>query len=331
VSSQSGASRSYVFLSYASADRDTAFQIAERLEARGIVVWLDRKSIAGGTSWTGEIVEGIKGCAALLVLISASALASPNVQQELQLAWEHRRPLVPLRLDLSPLPSTIEYVLAGRQWIDVLDLPEERWLAEALRALQGLNVGPLSTVPAAGSTPPSAAQTSPPPEAAPARHNLPVEVTSFVGRERELAEIRGLLASTHLLTLTGTGGCGKTRLALRLGESVLDDFADGVWLVELAPLSDPSLIPHFVATAVGWAFFVLAWSPKIRMISRERERCIPRACHSCARPATAGTCRTSSKALPLWPPGKPRPSSHWYSLGRPRSRGTLWALPFRPR
>jgi predicted ATPase len=246
-----GERRPYVFVSYASADRDKALQIAERLEARGIVVWLDRKSIAGGTSWTGEIVEGIKGCAALLVLISASALASPNVQQELQLAWEHRRPLVPLRLDLSPLPSTIEYVLAGRQWIDVLDLPEERWLAEALRALQGLNVGPLSTVPAAGSTPPSAAQTSPPPEAAPARHNLPVEVTSFVGRERELAEVRGLLATTHLLTLTGTGGCGKTRLALKLGESVVDDFADGVWLVELAPLSDPVLIPHFVATAVG--------------------------------------------------------------------------------
>jgi predicted ATPase len=246
-----GERRPYVFLSYASADRDKALQIAERLEARGIVVWLDRKSIAGGSSWTGEIVEGIKGCAALLVLASSSSLASPNVQQELQLAWEHRRPLVPLRLDLSPLPSTIEYVLAGRQWIDVLDLPEERWLAEALRALQGLNVGPLSTVPAAGSTPPSAVQTSPPPEAAPARHNLPVEVTSFVGRERELAEVRGLLATTHLLTLTGTGGCGKTRLAVKLGETVLDDFADGVWLVELAPLSDPSLIPHFVATAVG--------------------------------------------------------------------------------
>jgi predicted ATPase len=246
-----GERRPYVFVSYASADRDKAFQIAERLEARGIVVWLDRKSIAGGTSWTGEIVEGIKACAALLVLVSSSALASPNVQQELQLAWEHRRPLVPLRLDLSPLPSTIEYVLAGRQWIDVLDLPEERWLAEALRALQGLNVGPVAPGSVASTTLPSASQTSTPPEAAPARHNLPVEVTSFVGRERELAEIRGLLATTHLLTLTGTGGCGKTRLAVKLGETVLDGFADGVWLVELAPLSDPGLIPHFVATAVG--------------------------------------------------------------------------------
>jgi non-specific serine/threonine protein kinase len=83
------------------------------------------------------------------------------------------------------------------------------------------------------------------------RHNLPVEITSFVGRERELAEIRQILGQTHLLTLTGTGGCGKTRLALKLGETVLENYPDGVWLVELAPLADPALIPQTVAAAVG--------------------------------------------------------------------------------
>ncbi len=245
------AAGTYVFLSYASADRERALRIADLLEAHGTSVWIDRKSIAGGTSWGGEIVRGIRGCSFFLVVCSPAAMTSPNVLQEIQVAFESRHPILPLLLQPVQMPESVVYALAGRQWIEVLDRPEERWLTEALRALREPSVPPASTGSGASSTPLSAAQPSTPPEAAPARHNLPVEVTSFVGRERELAEIRGLLASTHLLTLTGTGGCGKTRLAVKLGETVLADFADGVWLVELAPLAEPGLIPHFVATAVG--------------------------------------------------------------------------------
>jgi predicted ATPase len=245
------AAGTYVFLSYASADRERALRIADLLEAHGTSVWIDRKSIAGGTSWGGEIVRGIRGCSFFLVVCSPAAMTSPNVLQEIQVAFESRHPILPLLLQPVQMPESVVYALAGRQWIEVLDRPEERWLTEALRALREPSVPAASTGSGASSTPLSAAQPSTPPEAAPARHNLPVEVTSFVGRERELAEIRGLLASTHLLTLTGTGGCGKTRLAVKLGETVLADFVDGVWLVELAPLAEPSLIPHFVATAVG--------------------------------------------------------------------------------
>jgi hypothetical protein len=89
----------YVFLSYASVDRDKALHVADLLEARGIPVWIDRKSIAGGTSWGAEIVRGVEGCAVLVVLSSAAAMASPNVQQEIQLAWESRRPILPLLLE----------------------------------------------------------------------------------------------------------------------------------------------------------------------------------------------------------------------------------------
>jgi hypothetical protein len=80
----------YVFLSYASADRERALHLADLLETHGIRVWLDRKSIAGGTSWSAEIVRGIKGCAALAIACSPPAAASPNVQQEIQLAWENQ-------------------------------------------------------------------------------------------------------------------------------------------------------------------------------------------------------------------------------------------------
>jgi hypothetical protein len=68
----------------------------------------------------------------------------------------------------------------------------------------------------------------------PPPNNLPLELSSFVGREREMAEVKGLLASNRLLTLTGSGGCGKTRLALAVARDLIKDFEEGVWLVELA-------------------------------------------------------------------------------------------------
>jgi predicted ATPase/DNA-binding SARP family transcriptional activator len=83
------------------------------------------------------------------------------------------------------------------------------------------------------------------------RHNLPLQLTSFVGREREMAEVKQWLAATRLLTLTGSGGCGKTRLALQVAADLLDEYADGVWQAELAPLADPVLVPQTVATALG--------------------------------------------------------------------------------
>src|SRR5512136_1538394 len=66
-------------------------------------------------------------------------------------------------------------------------------------------------------------------------HNLPVQLTSFIGREREMGEIKKLLASAHLLTLTGVGGTGKTRLAMQIAADLIDEYLDGIFLVELAP------------------------------------------------------------------------------------------------
>ena len=82
------------------------------------------------------------------------------------------------------------------------------------------------------------------------RHNLPVQLTNFIGRDREIAELLRLVASTRLLTLTGAGGCGKTRLALELAAHALNRFPDGLWVVELAALSDASLVTQTVASVL---------------------------------------------------------------------------------
>ena len=83
------------------------------------------------------------------------------------------------------------------------------------------------------------------------RHNLPAERSSFVGRKREILETKRDLAMTRLLTLTGAGGCGKTRLALAVARDLVGAYPDGAWLVELAPLSEGTLVPQATAKALG--------------------------------------------------------------------------------
>src|SRR4029077_14598540 len=92
----------------------------------------------------------------------------------------------------------------------------------------------------------------PPPASLEARpNNLPIQYTSFRGREGDLAEIETMLGNTSLLTLTGAGGIGKTRLAVQAGADLLDRFSDGVWFLELAPTRDTPLFAELTAKGVG--------------------------------------------------------------------------------
>jgi serine/threonine protein kinase len=105
-------------------------------------------------------------------------------------------------------------------------------------------------------------------------NNLPVPLTSFIGREREMAEVTRLIvgecdsepSGIRLLTLTGPGGTGKTRLALQVALGLLERFPDGVWLVDLAALADPSLAPQTVASALG--LINTAGRPPLELLTR---------------------------------------------------------------
>ncbi|MEO6065753.1 MAG: tetratricopeptide repeat protein [Lysobacterales bacterium] len=130
----------------------------------------------------------------------------------------------------SRLPAEVSLRDLGTVWLRDIASPEHiyqvihPWLRREFPALRSLETTP---------------------------SNLPLQVTLFVGRERELADVKGLLADARLLTLVGIGGLGKTRLALQTAAGVIDDYRDGVWLVELAPLSDATLVPQAVASVLG--------------------------------------------------------------------------------
>lgn len=86
----------------------------------------------------------------------------------------------------------------------------------------------------------------------PIRNNLPQQTTAFIGRETETVEIKALLEKHRLVTLVGTGGVGKTRMSLQIGADLLDRYPDGVWLIELAPLTDPQLISENITALLGF-------------------------------------------------------------------------------
>lgn len=137
---------------------------------------------------------------------------------------------------------------------------EEHNIATQISTLRKLlGAGVITTLPGYGyrltaareSVPGAPAASPTPAAAAPQRHNLPQPRTRFIGRESALADLARLLPSTRLLTLTGIGGCGKTRLALQFARQQLAAFADGVWFVDLAPLNDARRVASACAAVLG--------------------------------------------------------------------------------
>jgi predicted ATPase/Tfp pilus assembly protein PilF len=249
-----------IFISHSSQDGAAAAAAVAVLEAAGVRCWVAPRDIAPGEEWSAAIVRALRSCRALMLLYSAASNDSPQVLREVERAVSLRLPLVTLKLEGAPLSPAMEYFISVAHWVAADDgaplsshLPA---LAEQVRGLLARTPDPRTAArPAA--TGPSPAHTSAIPPSGP-RTNLPAATTRFIGREAERAQVAALLTGggARLVTLTGVGGGGKTRLAVEAARPFAEDpqttpFPDGVFLAELAPLADPALVAGAVAAAAG--------------------------------------------------------------------------------
>ncbi len=129
-----------VFISYASENRTRILDLVERLRKAGVSVWIDQMGIEGATMWSQEIVEAIDSCKVLILAISEQSTESENVVKELALASERRKKILPVCLDSSGIPKSMEYQLAGIQRVDYVEKEEEHGLQAMIRSLAKLGV-----------------------------------------------------------------------------------------------------------------------------------------------------------------------------------------------
>ncbi|HXO17797.1 MAG TPA: TIR domain-containing protein, partial [Candidatus Dormibacteraeota bacterium] len=229
---------------HSSVDGHIAREICDRLEASGVGCWIAPRDPIAGIPYGQQIVGAIAAARVVLLVFSSHANESRAVLGELELASSRGKIILPVRTeDITPSPS-LEFYVRPIHWFDAATRPFDDVFPELIADVQRL------VAPAQPAAPLPEGQEQPR-AATPAQNNLPLQLSSFVGRERTVAEIETLLHANRLVTLVGSGGGGKTRTAINVASRQLAGFSDGVWLVELAPISNGSLVPGAVARVLG--------------------------------------------------------------------------------
>lgn len=195
--------------------------VATELGARGVAV------LAALVSRAGEYVEKC-------VIVDA---AWPGVVVE----------EANLAVQISAVRRVLARVPDGKDWIETLTRRGYRFVGPVIRH------APESSRPSTGVPPQPGVEAFPTARQAAATYpnNIPARISSFVGRAREIEEVKGLLARNRLVTLVGMGGVGKTRVALRVAAELIEQYRDGVWLIEFGSITDADLVPNCVADALG--------------------------------------------------------------------------------
>jgi predicted ATPase/DNA-binding SARP family transcriptional activator len=212
-------------------------------------------------TWTGIVREGLQGEA----LAAFSCLAGEYERQgaletacqyaRKQLALDptreeaHRQVMRILARSGGRTAALLQYETCKRSLAEQLGVEPSIETTRLFEQIRTEKEESISNATQAGRVPTEpASRIMPSPRS---KHNLPVQLTSFIGREKEIEAVAHLLHTNRLVTLTGPGGTGKTRLALQTAAGLVEQFADGVWLVELATISDPGLVPALAARALG--------------------------------------------------------------------------------
>lgn len=233
-----------VFISYSTHDRQSALAVCERIEDAGIPCWIAPRDIEPGQDWSAAIPPAIDSCSVFVLIFSAHANASKQVVREVHLAQSAEKRIIPFRVEAIEPSGALRYLLSGLHWLDAPADGRSQHISElTARVRHALSHPPAPFTGSARPTGPATMDPTP--------NNLPRAVSTFVGRDEDLAEVRSLLQSASVVTLVGTGGVGKTRLATQIASQLLPDFPDGVWYVELAPIVDASLVASSVLAILG--------------------------------------------------------------------------------
>ncbi len=226
-----------LFISYAHADAPFVDQLEADLQKLGFAPWVDRRGLAGGQKWRRQLQEAMDRAQVVLVVLSPDAVASEYVQIEYGYASDEDKLVIPLYYRPCKVPMELRAI----QWIDFQHSYEQG--LEALRHVLEERQPPAPSSAAVDSPPEGRTEPvvlkEPAAVTRPVANNLPVQLTPLIGRQQEIAAVSRLLreSQVRLVTLTGPGGIGKTRLALQVATELVEQYADGVFLVALAPVS----------------------------------------------------------------------------------------------
>ncbi len=240
-----------IFISHVEEDASVAMQIGDGLRSAGYSSWLYERDSLPGPAYLLQTGEAVDNCQAFILIISPDSVKSNQVTAEVVRAHEGAKQFVPLLHGISHADFQ-ERQPVWRQAVGAstsirIDPGDIAGLVDRI----SLGLSALGVQTSQTERPVSFAAESPHSTTEAHAHNLPAQLTSFIGRESQIREIGELFADARCVTLTGIGGSGKTRLAIEVGEQCLDSYPDGVWFVDLSPVTDESLVHKGVAQALG--------------------------------------------------------------------------------
>lgn len=224
------------FISYSSKDRPVVLELVRCLKDKGLDIWVDQGGIEAGTDWAERIIDALDRAQVVILCLSEHSCGSEEVFREISYASGAKKRLIPVLLANVELPRRLKYHLAGVQFVQLHQLGPERTAEEIVRGLQVLAGGAPEAAPAA---PPSPAV------------SLPEPPHALIGRAREVAEVAALVQAHRLVTLTGPGGTGKTRLSIEVAKGLAAQFEAGVWFVELAAVTQARAVHPAITRTLG--------------------------------------------------------------------------------
>ncbi len=237
---ETGAATRDAFVSYSTIDRDIADAVVARLESGGVRCWIAPRDIEPGRDWSEAIPPAIDACRVFVLIFSDSSNESVQVAREVHIAQAGPRKLViPFRVDATEPKGPLRYLLAGLHWLDATGSSRREKIGELFETVRA-SLEP-STQPAERRATPRIV----------APNNVPAETNAFVGRDRELDDIKTAIAGHAVVSLVGTGGVGKTRLSLQVARETMGEFADGAWIADLSAIVDSDLVPSSIMDALG--------------------------------------------------------------------------------